>query len=131
MKNALKILNIINLISLFLFIPQHLFGDDIFIFQAEEDSFFSLMANQLIICLSISLTTLFVAKKRKIDTTRDGVQIIKQSHRVMRLLVSIAFIFCIICSSLLFEEYTVAFVLLSFLHSMSILLCSGIIKRII
>lgn len=130
MKNTLKILNVINLMSLFLFIPQYIFGDDIFIFQAE-DSFFSLMANQLIICLSISLTTLFVAKKRKIKTTRDGVQIIKQSHRVMRLLVSITFIFCIICSTLLFEEYAIAFILLSFLHSMSILLCSGIIRKII
>lgn len=130
MKNLLKILNIINLTSLFLFIPYYIFGENIFLFQVEEsDSVFTLLVNQFIICLIVSLATLFVAKKRKIETTRDGFQIIKQSQSVIRLLVLIGFIACVVCGSFLFKEELFAFVLLSFLHSMSILLCSGIIKR--
>lgn len=130
MKKLLKILNIINLSALFLFIPFYIYGENIFIFRVEEpNSFFTLMVNQLIICLTVSLTTLFVAKKRKIETTRDGFQIIKQSQSVIGLLVLIGFIACVVCGSFLFKEELFAFVLLSFLHSMSILLCSGIIKR--
>lgn len=129
MKNLLKILNIINLTSLFLFIPYSIFEENIFLFQVEEpNSFFTLMVNQFIICLIVSLATLFVAKKRKIETTRDGFQIIKKSQSVIRILVLIGFIACVVCGSFFFKEELFAFVLLSFLHSMSILLCSGIIK---
>lgn len=129
MKNLLKILNILNLTSLFLFIPYYIYGENIFLFQVEEpNSIFTLMVNQLIICLMVSLVTLFVAQKRKIETTRDGFQIIKKSQSVIRLLVLIAFIICVVCGTRLYKEDAFAFVLLSFLHSMSILLCSGIIK---
>lgn len=128
LRKILSILNIVNLLVLFLFVPYLLYGNKLFLLVVD-DTPSTLCLNQFIISFLITFVLVVYANVKKIYTTRDGFEIIRNSTKPIRILTIILLCICLCIGVLFFKNNLLEYTIICFLHSLSILLCDGIIKK--
>lgn len=128
LKKILFLLNLINIISLLLCVPYLLVGSNLFLLFID-DSVSTLCLNQFIVSFVITFILVVYANIKKIYTTRDGFEIIKNSTKPIKILTIILLCFCLCIGVIFFKNNLLEYIIICFLHSLSILLCDGIIKK--
>lgn len=128
MKKILFLLNLINIISLLLCIPYLLVGSNLFLLSIDN-TVSTLCLNQFIISFLITFVLVVYANVKKIYTTRDGLEIIKNSTKPIRILTIILLCICLCIGIIFFKNNLFEYTIICFLHSLSILLCDCIIKK--
>ncbi len=130
MKIFLLILNIVNYLGLFTFIPFLVYGSDVFLVKPENESgVFVFTVTQILIFLFVALFTSIVAKIKHIKTTRDGFEVIKNTTKPAKIFVLIALIICIISGLIFFEDEIAYYVFITLFHSISVMMCDYILKK--
>lgn len=128
LKKILFLLNLINIISLLLCVPYLLVGSNLFL-HFIDDTASTLCLNQFIVSFIITFILVVYANIKKIYTTRDGFEIIKNSTKPIKILTIILLCFCLCIGVIFFKNNLLEYIIICFLHSLSILLCDGIIKK--
>ncbi len=128
LKKTLYLLNLINIISLLLCIPYILVGSNLFLLFID-DTVSTLCLNQFIVFFIITFILVVYANIKRIYTTRDGFEIIRNSTKPIRILTIILLCICLCIGVLFFKNNLLEYTIICFLHSLSILLCDGIIKK--
>lgn len=128
LKKILFLLNLINIISLLLCVPYLLVGSNLFLLFID-DTASTLCLNQFIVSFIITFILVVYANIKKIYTTRDGFEIIKNSTKPIKILTIILLCFCLCIGVIFFKNNLLEYIIICFLHSLSILLCDGIIKK--
>lgn len=128
MKKILFLLNLINIISLLLCVPYLLVGSNLFLLSID-DTVSTLCLNQFVVSFIITFILVVYANIKKIYTTRDGFEIIKNSTKPIRILTIILLCFCLCIGVIFFKNNLLEYLIICVLHCLSILLCDGIIKK--
>lgn len=112
-----------------MFIPYLLFGKEFFVLQTDS-AVSTLCANQFALAFIYGFSFFLYVRLEKIYTTRDGFEIIKNSENYMKFLVAVVLVVCIVFGCVHFKAEALQYIFLCLLHSLSVLACSGVIKRV-
>lgn len=140
LKFSLGLLNIINYLSLLLFVPV-LVIDKILSMPIDlyNASIKNLCGIQTIVAILVTFIFLIISKIKKIELYDNNsldqvlhniIFIIKQNGKFAVILVSITLIICIIIGLTGFKDYATGYIIVCIINSISVLYCNAIQKHI-
>ncbi len=132
MKAFLKLLNTIQFLNMFLFIPYIIIGEDLLLFKTYsrigEKS--GLIANQSSIFITITLIFVIYAKIKKIALYSDLTFIINTCSKTIIKIVIVSLMICLCLEiALLDNDSLYGYVIVSCLNAIAVLFCNSIINR--
>ena len=140
LKFSLGLLNIIDYLSLLLFVPV-LVIDKILSVPTDlyNASIEYLCGIQAIVAILVTFIFLIISKIKKIELYDNNslnqvfhniIFIIKQNGKFAVILVSITLIICIIIGLTRFKDYAIGYIIVSIINSISVLYCNAVQKHI-
>lgn len=123
--------NAVNSLSMLMFIPFLIFGNDIFrIDLASGKAVLAIIFPQVAIALIVGLITGIYAEIHKIKGENDGITIIKESSKIARIAVCLFGVADIIFALFIMKKQAVLYLFVCFMHAMCVMYCSRIIRKI-
>ncbi len=126
MKKFITVLNYINLFSLLSFIPAKF---NLFLLTVENGTLTEyICVNQTVITIIISLFIGIIGTIRKIPRPETGLAIITDSDKAIK--IAVPFILVVCLAAYIILKLSPLYLLVCFMHAMSIFNSSRIIKKI-